>query len=168
MVHLLLKEHQTGTRRFDAPLRRSIWACYLMLCLASSIKWAYYQPQPYKCRRQGINLKGCLYFIGKGNLKFSLSKWRFTSKIALHVCIEVFVESAHYHVYHLSDVENYNISSFWRVYKKLPLPFWRECEGLDPKIRVIALQFYSLLASMSENRDPCEPALISHFSHGCI
>jgi len=22
---------------------------------------------------QGINLKGCLYFIGKGNLKFSLS-----------------------------------------------------------------------------------------------
>jgi hypothetical protein len=23
---------------------------------------------------QGINLKGCLYFIGKGNLKFSLSK----------------------------------------------------------------------------------------------
>jgi hypothetical protein len=59
---------------------------------------------------QGINLKGCLYFIGKGNLKFSLSKWRVTSKIALHVCIEVFVESAHYHVYHLSDVENYNIS----------------------------------------------------------
>jgi hypothetical protein len=23
---------------------------------------------------------------------------------------EVFVENAHYHVYHLSDVENYNIS----------------------------------------------------------
>ena len=23
---------------------------------------------------QGINLKGCLYFIGKGNLTFSLSK----------------------------------------------------------------------------------------------
>jgi hypothetical protein len=23
--------------------------------------------------------------------------------------------------------------------------FWRECEGLDPKIRVIALQFYSML-----------------------
>jgi hypothetical protein len=59
---------------------------------------------------QGINLKGCLYFIGKGNLKFSLSKWRVTSKIALHVCIEVFVESAHYHVYHLSDVENNNIT----------------------------------------------------------
>jgi hypothetical protein len=51
-----------------------------------------------------------LYFIGKGNLKFSLSKWRVTSKIALHVCIEVFVESAHYHVYHLSDVENNNIT----------------------------------------------------------
>ena len=60
--------------------------------------------------RQGINLKGWLYFIGKGNLKIFLSKWRVTSKIALHVCIEVFVESAHYHVYHLSDVENYNIS----------------------------------------------------------
>ena len=31
-------------------------------------------------------------------------------KIALHVCIEVFVESAHYHFYHLSDAENYDIS----------------------------------------------------------
>jgi hypothetical protein len=31
MVHLLLKEHQTGTRWFDALLRRSIQACYLML-----------------------------------------------------------------------------------------------------------------------------------------
>jgi hypothetical protein len=50
---------------------------------------------------QGINLKGCLYFIGKGNLKFSLSKWRVTSKIALHVT---------YHVYHLNDIENYNLS----------------------------------------------------------
>ena len=25
-------------------------------------------------QQQGINLKGCLYFVGKGNLKFSLSK----------------------------------------------------------------------------------------------
>jgi hypothetical protein len=25
-------------------------------------------------RTQGINLKGCMYFIRKGNLKFSLSK----------------------------------------------------------------------------------------------
>ena len=32
------------------------------------------------------------------------------SKIALHVCIEVFVESAHYQVYHLSNGANYNIS----------------------------------------------------------
>ena len=31
-------------------------------------------------------------------------------KNCLYVCIEVFVESAHYHVYHLSDVENFNIS----------------------------------------------------------
>ena len=30
--------------------------------------------------------------------------------ISSSVCIEVFVESAHYHVYHLSNVENYNIS----------------------------------------------------------
>ena len=57
---------------------------------------------------EGNNLKGCLYFIGMGNSKFSLSKRRITSKIAFHVCIEVFVESAHYHVYHSSDVENYN------------------------------------------------------------
>ena len=28
----------------------------------------------YKRHTQGINLKGCLNFIGKGNLKFSLSK----------------------------------------------------------------------------------------------
>jgi hypothetical protein len=48
-----------------------------------------------KDTEQGINLKGCFYFIGKGNLKISLSKCRVTSKIALHVCIEVFVESAH-------------------------------------------------------------------------
>ena len=33
-----------------------------------------------------------------------------TSKISLHAYIEVFVESAHYHVYHLIDVENCNIS----------------------------------------------------------
>ena len=66
------------------------------------------EPTPQATCKQGINLKGCLYFIGKGNLNFSLSKWRVTSKIALHVCIEVFVASAHYHVYHLSDVENYH------------------------------------------------------------
>ena len=40
---------------------------------------------------------------GKGQLKFSPLKMKlFTSKIGLHVCIEVFVESAHFHV--LSDV----------------------------------------------------------------
>ena len=64
-------------------------------------------------------------------------------RVGLGYFHSIFVESAHCHVYHLSDVENYNISSFLRVYIKLPLPFWRECEGLDPKIRVIALQFYS-------------------------
>ena len=31
MLPLLLKEHQIGTRRFNALLRRSIQACYLML-----------------------------------------------------------------------------------------------------------------------------------------
>ena len=30
------------------------------------------RPQRHLCQR--INLKGCLYFIGKSNLKFSLSK----------------------------------------------------------------------------------------------
>ena len=28
-----------------------------------------------------------MYFIGKGNLKYSLSELRVTSKIALHVCM---------------------------------------------------------------------------------
>ena len=50
--------------------------------------------------------EGFLYFTRKGNLKFSLSKWRVTSKIALHVCIEVFVESAHYHVYQFSMAQS--------------------------------------------------------------
>jgi hypothetical protein len=30
--------------------------------------------------------------------------------------------------------------------------FWRECEGLDPKIRVIALQFYSLETTLSNSK----------------
>ena len=44
--------------------------------------------------------------------------------------------------------------SFWRVYRKLSLPFeelkniLKDCEGRDPKIRVIALQFYSLKPSV--------------------
>ena len=107
---------------------------------------------PSDCNQvQGINLKGCLYFIGKGNSKFSLSKWRVTSKIALHVCIEVFVESAHYHVYHIREgllflpfilkgLQKIN-PSFLKGCKM----FWRESEGVDPKIRVIALQIYSLI-----------------------
>ena len=74
-------------------------------------------------------------------------------KSALHVCIKVFVESAHHHVYHLSDVENYNRSetkehtwwismaqsiirdrllffcrSFWRVYKKITPSFLKGCK----------------------------------------
>ena len=32
--------------------------------------------------------------------------------------------------------------------------FWRECEGLHPKIRVIALQFYSLLFRISTPQSP--------------
>jgi hypothetical protein len=55
---------------------------------------------------EGNNLKGCLYFIVKGFSIFSLSKRRVASKTAFHVCIEIFVESAHCHVYHSSNVEN--------------------------------------------------------------
>ena len=84
------------------PLDTLFWAVTILWSRLLACVWSSLQ--------QGINLKGCLYFIGKGNLEFSLSKWRVTLKIALHVCIEVFVESAHYHVYYLSDVENYNIS----------------------------------------------------------
>lgn len=56
---------------------------------------------------EGINLKGCLYLVGKCNSSLNLSKWRVASKIARHVCLEVFFESAHWHVYHSSDVQNY-------------------------------------------------------------
>jgi hypothetical protein len=56
---------------------------------------------------EGKNLKGCLYFIGMGNSRIFLSNRGITSKSAFHVCVEVFVESVHYHVHHPSDVENY-------------------------------------------------------------
>ena len=34
-----------------------------------------------KNSQQGINLKDCLYLIGKGNLKFSLSNWWLPQKL---------------------------------------------------------------------------------------
>ena len=82
----------------------SVYASALLrLCSLDRVQDCPEKVLPKEGDCQGINLKGCLYFIGKGNFKISLSKWRVTSKIALHVCIEIFVESAHYHVYHLID-----------------------------------------------------------------
>ena len=56
MVHLLLKEHQTGTRRFDALLRRSIRACYLMLWLWLVCK----QRRPKLKVADVVWLQGCM------------------------------------------------------------------------------------------------------------
>ena len=118
---------------------------------------------------QGINLKGCLYFIRKGNLKFSLSKWRVTSKTALHVCIEVFVEThlkiclfifSNWHgtKYHQGPV-TFFLPFILKGLQKITPPFlqgckifWRKCAGLDPKIRGIALQFYSLASTTIGSR----------------
>ena len=41
MLPLLLKKHQIGTRRFDALLRRSIWACHLMLWLTEQTHYVW-------------------------------------------------------------------------------------------------------------------------------
>ena len=65
------------------PLDTLFWAL--------TILWSRLLACVWSSLHQGINLKDCLYFIGKGNLEFSLSKWRVTSKIALHVCIIMFI-----------------------------------------------------------------------------
>ena len=117
---------------------------------------------PYSTRigNQGINLKGCLYFIGKGNSKFSLSKWRITSKIALHWWFGCFFEDMSVCIKQLAwhkvllGTGYFFFPSILKGLQKITPSFlkgckifWRECEGLDPKIRVIALQFYSMLAT---------------------
>ena len=108
---------------------------------------------------QGINLKGCLYFIGKGNLKFSFLKMKgylkncpsslmvrllykryFFSYIAISMAQSIIRDRLLFFSVHFEGfTKNYPflLEGLQSILK--------ECEGLDPKIKVIALQFYSLV-----------------------
>ena len=135
--------------RFSSALPLNLCSCIMTVSAIGVNELS--KDQCFLCHWvHGMNLKGCLYFIAKGILKFSLSKWRLPQKLPFMYCPSLMVRLLfwRYVCSYLAismaqsiirDRLLYFCHSFWRVYRKLPLPFWRvakfwrECEGLDPK-----------------------------------